>query len=167
MKHGIEFENIILEDELFNFEVFRRNPLVIITDCDIYRYMRDNYDSITSSKVREKQLLLQDGRVYVMGIMNNYLRGRGVDMMEGLKWSICGCLERFYLLSFYLHYSRTEWIRYMRQIRIMDVNKFLYERESTMKRRLIVFLKCSASHFYLLYLIAGFLHRNVYSKIMI
>ena len=157
--NNILFENITPEDTLFNLEVFRRNPRVLMTDSRIYGYVRDNQDSITLSRSKEGMSKLLEGRVYVIGRLNRCCSEENQDMMQQLKFCICWMTGRFYSWLFFMHCSKQEWKRYAIPIRNTNANKFLYERERTIKRKLSILLKCSASYSYFMYKIVWFFRR--------
>lgn len=160
-ENNILFENVTPEDTLFNLEVFRRNPRVLMTDSVIYGYVRDNSNSIISSRTRESMHKLQEGRVYVIGRLNSYCSEENQDMMEGLKYCISFLMERFYAWLFCMNCSRKEWKGYVVPVRGTKGNKFLYESQRTRKKKMFTLMKCLASHSYSMYLLDGYLERNM------
>lgn len=73
LKHNIWSNNFISEDELFNFDVFRHHPhLLMVTSC-IYRYENGYGESIMRTTKKEKVLVQLEGLLYDMRYINKYL----------------------------------------------------------------------------------------------
>ena len=167
LEHNIRFEDILSQDQMFNFDVFRNHPYVILTDCNIYRYMQDNEESIQTTKVVAKVRKLMDDQLYGMDVLKKYLNQGETSMSAGVKKSICDYLGIFYTKSFYANLSFKEWKRYMHPIRELGLNQILREKEKTFVGKLITMLKCVSSHSYLMYRLVGFFHRNIFEKFLL
>lgn len=164
MEHDIWFEKILSQDQIFNFHVFRHLPLVVMTNCDVYRYMQDNAESIQQTKEKDKVRKLMDDQLYGMGVLNGFLSKSETPLSEGIKKSIDGYLGIFYTKSFYAKLSRKEWKHYMHPIQKMGINHILYEKGKTFMGKVVAMLKCASSQSYLIYLVVGFFHRNIFEK---
>ena len=164
LENDIWFEKILAEDQIFNFLVFSRNPYVVLINCDVYRYMQDNGESIMTTKNKEKVRKLMDDQLYGMSVLKRYLDEGNIPLLEGLKKSICNYLDNFYSKSYDAHLSFKEWRQYMRPIREMGINRILLEREKTTLGKVIVMLKCMSGQSFLMYRIIGCFHRNVFEK---
>ncbi len=167
LENDIWFEKILAEDQIFNFLVFSRNPYVVLINCDVYRYMQDNGESIMTTKNKEKVRKLMDDQLYGMSVLKRYLDEGKIQLLEGLKKSICNYLDNFYSKSYDAHLSFKEWRQYMRPIREMGINRILLEREKTTLGKVIVMLKCMSGQSFLMYRIIGCFHRNVFEKYLL
>ena len=167
LEYDIWFERILSEDQMFNFHVFRQHPHVVMTNSDVYRYMQDNAGSIQQTKMKEKVRKLMDDQLYGMGVLNDFLPQSEASMAKGIKKSIYGYLGIFYTKSFYARLSWREWKHYMHPIREMNINHILYENEKTTIGKGIAILKCASSQSFLVYLMVGFMHRNVFEKYLL
>lgn len=165
--NDIWFEKILAEDQIFNFHVFIHNPHVVLTNCNVYRYVQDNGESIMTTTNQEQVRKLMDDQLYGMGVLKRYLDEGKTSLLEGLKKSICNYLGVFYSKSYYAHLTFKEWRRYMSPIREMGVNQILLEREKTTLGKMISMLKCVSGQSYLMYRIIGCLHRNVFAKYLL
>lgn len=165
LEYDIWFEQILSHDQIFNFHVFRHHPHVVMTNCDAYRYMQDNAESIQRTKVKEKVYKLMDDQLYGMSVLNEFLSKSETPMTEGIKKAIGDdYLPIFYKKSFFSRFSYKDWIHYMHPIREMGVNRILFEKAKTTLGKSIVMLKCASSQSYLIYLMVGFMYRNIFEK---
>ena len=165
-ENNILFENTTLEDILFNYEVYRLNPRVLMTDSKIYGYVRDNPNSILLSRSREGIVKMQAGRMYVLGKLNEYCSKGNQDMMPELKYCICMIGERFYSWLFHQKLSKKEWKEYIIPVRKVNVGKFSYKREGSFKKNLYALMIYSASYSYFMYLLDGYIYRKVLKRPM-
>ena len=163
-EHDIWFERRLCEDTIFNFQVFRLNPYLVMTNSLIYRYRIGHQSSIMSSRDRIHICDLLDAQLYVLNMMNNYIHGTDVLMAEGAKRCICGCLPLVYKEAYYVHFPIRKWKCYLKRVEEMGVNDYYSERETGTVGKMLVKLKIASSHSYLMYLIVGFLYRNVFEK---
>ena len=166
-EYDIWFEQILAEDQIFNFHVFSRNPHVVLTDCNVYRYMQDNEESVMTTKEQKKVRKLMDDQLYGMNVLKRYLDEGESPMSVGVKKSICNYLGIFYSKSYDAHLSFKEWKQYMRPIREMGINQILREREKTTVGKMLTLLKCISGQSYLMYRLIGFLYRYVFEKFIL
>ena len=165
LEYDIWFEQILSHDQIFNFHVFRHHPHVVMTNCDAYRYVQDNAESIQRTKLKEKVYKLMDDQLYGMSVLNEFLSKSETPMTEGIKKAIGDdYLPIFYKKSFFSRFSYKDWIHYMHPIREMGVNRILFEKAKTTLGKSIVMLKCASSQSYLIYLMVGFMYRNIFEK---
>lgn len=149
---GVHFENIFSEDILFNFQVFRRNPLVRMTNCNIYRYMQDNSNSILRSRSRTSLVNLIDGRLKVTEVLCQASQEDGKDMIKGISYFCRSYMHRFYILSLFVNWSKNEWKQRMDLIRRIEADKFWYKSGGTSKAKLKRFILRTESYSYYAYL---------------
>ena len=164
IEHNIWFEKANGEDKLFNFQVFCRNPHVVLTDSSLYIYMTDNKDSIMRTRERDRICKLIGDQLYGLSILSNYLQSEKPLLEKGVKACIRGRLNIVYKESYDVCFSRWEWKYYMRKIREMRINRFLYEHESGTVGMTLAKMKVLSSHSYLIYLIMRFMHEQLFGK---
>ena len=116
------------------------------------------------TRERSKICELLDAQLYVLNMLKNYIQGTDVSMEEGAKRCICGCLPLVYKEAYYVHFSIRKWKRYLKRVEDMNVNGYYYECETGTVGKMLVKLKIASGHSYLMYLIVGFLYRNVFDK---
>ncbi len=167
IEHNIWFEKANGEDKIFNFQVFRRNPHVVLTDSSLYIYMTDNNDSIMRTRERGRICKLIGDQLYGLSILNNYLQSEKPLLEKGVRACIRGRLNRVYKESFYVCFSRREWKYYMRQIGEMGINRFLYEQKKGIVEKMFAGLKEKSSSSYLMYLIVRYMHGFVFERCII
>ena len=163
IEHDIWYDNVLTEDTIFNFQVFRRNPYVVLTNCSIYRYVARR-ESIMRTIEREKVCKLMDGQLYGLRIMNSYLHEEDALLRKGVERFINTSVNLVYRESFNIRFHIQEWKHYMGQIREMRVNRFLCKYEKGTMGKMIAGLKVMSSHSYLMYLVVEFLYRTVFEK---
>ena len=164
IRHNLYFENVLSEDLLFNFQVFRRNPHVIKTDMFIYRYMMDNKDSIMRTTNRDRIYALMDGQVHAMSVMSTYFQEDETPMAKGVKIYMYELLKFVYKEAYHVHLPLREWKHYMGKIRKLGVNTFSSECEEGNVAKIIANLKNASSRSYLMYLIVEFLYGKVFER---
>ena len=164
MEHHIWFERRLCEDTIFNFHVFQHNPYLVMTDCVIYRYVKENEDSIMRTRERNRIWKLINSQLYVMSIMDCYLQGGETLLQEGVRKSISDSLRLVYKEVFDLCFPRREWNECMRKVKGLDVNRDLYNQETGIVGKTLALLKILSCHSYLMYLIVGLMYRNLFRK---
>lgn len=164
IEHNIWFEKANGEDKIFNFQVFRCNPHVVLTDSSLYIYMTDNKDSIMRTRERERICKLIGDQLYGLSILSNYLQSESLLLEKGVKACISGRLNIVYKESYDVCFSRQEWKYYMGRIREMGINRFLCEQEKVTAERMLARLKEMSSSSYLMYLIMMFMYKKIEKK---
>ena len=167
MENDLWFENVLGEDKIFNLQVFRHNPHLLMTDLSIYRYGKDNQESVMRTKERKNICQLLEDQLYGMNLMSKYLEEDKPLLADGVKMCIYGRLDLVYKESFYVCFSKREWQHYMGKIREMRVNRFLCESEQGIVGKFFARLKVISSHSYLMYQIVRFMHENVFEKYIV
>ena len=164
IEHNIWFEKANGEDKIFNFQVFRCNPHVVLTDSSLYIYMTDNKDSIMRTRERGKICQLVGDQLYGLSILSNYLQSESPLLEKGVEACIRGRLNIVYKESYDVCFSRQEWKYYMGKIREMGINRFLCEQENGTVEKMFDRLKKTSCSSYLTYLIVRSMHRIVFKK---
>ena len=163
-EHDIWFERRLCEDTIFNFQVFRLNPYLVMTNCSIYKYRIGRYGSIMNTKEQSRICKLLDAQLYVLNMLNNYLQEKDILMKEGIQKCISGCLSLVYDESYSAYFSKRKWKCYLGKVREMGVNHYFYEHERGTIGKMLVCLKIASGHSYLMYLLVGFMYRNVFVR---
>jgi glycosyltransferase involved in cell wall biosynthesis len=165
-EHDVKFEPIFMEDDIFNLCVFRLNPTVRVVDSNIYRYMKDNADSITCTREKSKVLQKLDDCVYSMGVFNSSFisEGRESVMAAGIKSKIDNSLEVFYRELYRVHLTFKEWSHVTKKKNNLPIHSFSYRTEPTMLAKQVAIMKNLSGRYYLAYLVFRFIHRTIFEK---
>ena len=164
-ENGIIFEPILCEDVIFNFQVFRRDPQVLLTDCSIYRYDIGNNESIMRTESREMNLRLLYDQLYGLKILEAFLfREESTRMEKGLLYVIRLYLTRIHKLLFKIRLTRSEWLQCRTQLKVLPINSVPYKKGDSFLGKGIVFLKNWSGRSYIVYLAVAFFIRNVFRK---
>lgn len=165
VENNITFEHILCEDVIFNFQVFRRDPQALLTDCSIYRYDIGNRDSIMRTKSREMNLRLMHDQLYGLKILENFLFSEESARMEkGLLYVICLYLRKIHEIPFKIRLTRSEWLQCRTQLKVLPINAVPYKKGDSFLGKEIVFLKNWSGRSYIVYLAVDFFIRNIFRR---
>ena len=116
IKHNIKSKNFICEDELFNFDIFRHHPHLLMVTSFIYRYENGNEESIMKMMKKEKVLIQLDGLLYDMEYINDYLEKGETCVAPAAQRTIAMLRSTFYRKIISVCLSSTEWHYYHKKI---------------------------------------------------
>lgn len=115
-EHNIWSKNFISEDELFNFDVFRHHPhLLMVTSC-IYRYENGYEESIMKTTKKEKILVQLEGLLYDMEYINKYLNEGRISVAPAARRTIAMLRSTFNRKIASVCLSSKEWHYYHRKL---------------------------------------------------
>ena len=139
---------------------------VRVVDSNIYRYMKDNADSITCTREKSKVLQKLDDCVYSMGVFNSSFisEGRESMMAAGIKSKIDNSLEVFYRELYRVHLTFKEWSHVTKKKNNLPIHSFSYRTEPTMLAKQVGIMKNLSGRYYLAYLVFRFIHRTIFEK---
>ena len=164
--HRILFEPIFMEDEIFNLHVFSKNPSVRVVTSNIYRYMKDNGDSLTQTKSRAKLLRQLGDCVYGMGVFNSYVMSGEAKMRDGMKAKINSYLNVFYRELFVVCLTYKEWRNLMKSKNSFPICDMVYPKDSSRLAKLIIAMRNVSGHYYLSYLAVWFIRHYIFEKFL-
>ena len=163
-KHHILFEYKFLEDEAFNFEVFRHSPHFRIVTSPIYRYEQKTTYSLLTDATKEK--VLEQLKDLLRGIdkMNRYLQEGDRKMEPAAKRSVNTYLRYYYNKMLKTHLTRQEWKWYTRQLQELPIHKVNTTYESSRLGKAIAHLKNWSGKSYVAYCIVELLMQEIFTK---
>lgn len=160
-EHGVRFTAvIILEDLLFNFNLYSKNPKVKATSCNIYRYTKENVNSLVFIKTRVSSVKKMAAMLSILEELNAYLATQDPPLAEGVKHAIGSMLTKFYTRSFAARLSRKRWRTYMSRLKAQP---FHQARMSGRWALLGTAMNWTSSS-YVMYQLFGFLYRQVFER---
>ena len=117
-EHGVWFDQVcISEDIRFNFQLFRYNPYMMMTSCNIYRYTKENTNSILLQKSPASLIPKIEGMLSNIEFFNQYLTGEDLSLAPGVKRILQAQVRVFYTRTFSVSLSHKQWKNYMTQLR--------------------------------------------------
>ena len=165
-KNGVFFETAFMEDEPFNFDVFRHSPHLRIVTSTIYRYEQGNPTSLLTTNDKEKILHQLKWLLFVVDKMNNYLQEDNGVIANAAKRNINTFLKAYYNKMLKARLTRDEWKECIRQLKIYPVNKVNSLSECSLLGKVIVHIKNWSGTSYCAYLMVEFLLRVVFTNIL-
>ncbi len=162
--HNIQSEIVISQDELFNFEVFRRHPHTVMVDCNVCRYEQKNEHSMQKiknpKKVREQldQLLFHN-----VTLMEDYLREGNSEMAPAATRNINNFLNVYHRKILLICLGWKEWSRYTKREKELPVFTDPDFLESWVAR-LVIALKRLSGKSYVAYLALYLFNRYIFKK---
>lgn len=165
-KNGVFFETAFMEDEPFNFDVFRHSPHLRIVTSTIYRYEQGNPTSLLTTNDKEKILHQLKWLLFVVDKMNNYLQEDNGVIANAAKRNINTFLKAYYNKMLKARFNRSEWCEYTNMLQNVPVKRIDTSREITNFGRIINHLKNLSTTSYLIYCIMGFVLRGVFTSLV-
>ena len=147
---------IYFEDELFNFEVFRGQPHLLMTDCNVVCYEHGNNNSSMRTVEREKVLVQLHSLLDLHERMNGYLQNHETLMKPAARCIIYNVLNHFYKKAFYICLSPKEWKECMSRLKSQPLHRMTLGKSGMEK--LVDVLKNSTSDSYVNYVFLRLLH---------
>lgn len=163
-RYDISFESAFMEDEPFNFEVFRHFPHLRIVTSNIYRYEQGNVNSLLTSAEKENvkgqlQLFLP-----IIEEMNHYLQVDGGEMAPAAKRIVNSYLRTYYNKMLKAHLAKREWKEYSLLLKEHSIYKIDVSAEPSCMGKAIACLKNISVTSYPAYLMVEFLLRGVFTN---
>ena len=160
-KYKIGFAKLyVAEDTEFNFRVFQRNPNVVMTDSNIYRYEQQNEYSLTQVRDEKRMERYLNAQLLIIAELNDYLVDARTTMREGTLATLGSRVHNFYTRSLMAKYSYKEWKERMTLINSCPYHTVMMEG----KWKLLGVMMNSISSSYLMYLFFRFLYCYVFEK---
>lgn len=165
-KNGICFESAFMEDEPFNFEVFRQSPHLRIVTSNIYRYEQGNVNSLLMSA--EKGAVKDQLKLFLPIIeeMNNYLLDDNGKMVPAARRIVNSYLRTYYNKMLKAHLPRKEWKEYSLLLKEHSIYKIDITAESSQMGKAIACMKNVSIMSYPAYLMVEFLMRGVFTNLI-
>lgn len=160
-EHGLRFQPLyICEDALFVFQLCALRPRVVMTNCNIYRYMQDNHDSAVRSTDRTTFRRKIDAMLQLMERFNGYLDQGETALEPGILHRINALVLAIYTRSLAVGFSRVEWRQQMDRLTAQPHHTLRLEGKWSPVAKL---LNATATS-YPLYRFASFLYVEVFNR---
>ena len=165
-KNGIVFESAFMEDELFNFEVFRRSPRLRIVTSNIYRYEQGNVNSLLT--IVDKEAVKDQLKLFLPIIekMNHYLQDGNDKMAPATRRIVNTYLRTYYNKMLKAQLSKREWKDYSLLLKENSKYKIDIAAEPSRMGKIIACLKNASVTSYPVYLMVEFLLRVVFTNMV-
>lgn len=156
---GVRFEDLrISEDAMFCFRLFQHNPHIVMTSCNIYRYTRERDTFLVTAFPQVTIIFMLESVMYLIKVMNNYLRKPDAPMHEGVRWALDAQLMLFHTRALAAHLERGTWIHHMSSLLAVPI----HTPKGQGKWRLIALALNLSAHSYLAYLLASWCYRHLF-----
>ena len=165
-ENDVEFRTDYAEDELFNFDVFRKDPHLRMVSSNIYRYEQGNVHSLMTTVDKSKVKIQLQTLLSVILVMNNYLLSGESLVASGAQHNINKFLGTYYNKMLKVHLSWREWKVLTRKLREMHVHNICVSLENNMMGKIIAVLKNCSGSSYIMYVFVGFFFRVFFKKIV-
>ena len=156
-EHRICFEAPLMEDELFNFEVFHLHPRLRIVSSNVYRYEQGNPTSLLTTIDKEKVKQQLRWLLFVVEKMENYLHEGDGELASAAQRNINTFSMHYYNKMLKAHLTWSEWRQYTRPIKLQRIHQLDASQVSSWLGKNIVYLKNDSAMFYVVYLFTTFL----------
>ena len=165
-KNGIVFESAFMEDEPFNYQVFRHSPRLRIVTSNIYRYEQGNINSLLTSV--EKEAVKNQLKLFLPMIekMDQYLQEDNDKMAPAIRRIVNSYLRTYYNKMLKAHLPKREWKEYSLLLKEHSRYKIDIAAEPSRVGKTIACLKNASGVSYPAYLIVEFLLRVVFSNLI-
>lgn len=163
-KYCILFESRFMEDELFNYEVFRHSPHLSIVTSNIYQYEQGNPHSLLTTTDKEKIKIQLECLLYGLKKMNDYLQVGNGEMSFATKRNINSFLKTYYNKMLKARFSNLEWKKYSMLLKELTIYKIDITGEQSILGKITVYLKNISLTSYATYLFVEMLFRTLFTN---
>ncbi len=165
LEHHIQFEIVVWEDDMFNFDVYRFHPHLVRVSCNINRYEQFNATSIMRTVNKERVFVQLNDLYYNMITMRNYLQSEeNPDLAPAARCAIRSFVAAYANKMGHIPITLAEWERYTRLLRLADIALLKDNKGLSIPARIIMRLKYYSLRYYMGYRINHWLYRNVFDR---
>ena len=151
------------EDCIFNFDVFRCHPRLIVVSSSVNRYEQYNGGSIMRTLNKEKVLVQLNDLYYNILSMHYYIESdKSLDMLPAALRCIKIFLRGFSNKLIRISLTRDEWQRYTRLLRPADISMMDYSKYPSLLGRVIQWLKKNSLRSFFIYRLSYLLSTYVF-----
>ena len=162
-EHHLTFEIVVFEDNLFNFDVFRLHPRLVIVSCNVNRYEQCNGGSIMRTVNKERVLVQLNDLYYHVYLMYHYLESEETpDLAPAARRLLLSHHCNFRNKLCHISLTRDEWSRYIRLLRPRGIALLERQKEPTRLGRTIEWLKNRSLRSYPIYRLTYWLYTYVF-----
>lgn len=163
LEHHIQFEIVVWEDDMFNFDVYRFHPHLVRVSCNINRYEQFNATSIMRTQNKERVLVQMNDLYYNMVSMRHYINSEeNPYMAPAARRAIRSFVGAFANKMGHIPLTLEEWKRYTRLLRSEDVALLKDTKGRTFAACVIQWLKYYSLHSYNGYRFNCWLYRHIF-----
>ena len=163
--HHIRFEVPYIEDELYNFDVFLRQPRLRVVTSSIYRYEQGNSNSLQTTENKEKIKKQLRCLLNVIEKMNNYIQSSEEPVLKPVAVRNLDIFSVYYYNKMLkAQFTWSEWRQCALPIKHKCVHKVNVSKEFSFFGKIIAFLKNESGSFYVVYFITAFLLNTIFRK---
>lgn len=163
-KYHIESEIVICQDQIFNFDVFRRHPHTRIVSSSIVRYENANATSIQKQANKEVVLVQLNDLYYNMSLIRHYLDEGNTEMEPAAQRLIDFFQKNYYKKMLNVSMTRDEWKRYTQVLNVEKMGNDVFRFETTWAGKAVALLKRMAGHSYVEYFFIHFFYKNLFKR---
>ena len=156
------FRPCISEDVFFNFSIFWEHPHTLQVSSNIYRYERNNINSVQETK--RKDLVLRQMRVLLeeVDLMQTYLQGDHLALVPAAHHFTYLFLDTFYKKILCVVLSRREWNTIVKQLKQRPVHQLSYQ--TNWLGRVVALLKNATATSYEAYRLIYLIYQNIFKR---
>lgn len=163
LQYSIRSEIVICQDSLFNFEVFKQHPYILIVSSNVCRYERNNENSVQTTKNKKKVLKQLDELFFDIDYMTRNLQLNDEYLQRAARRCINRYLYIYFKKTLSVHLSYSEWLQKSQRLKSFPIYK-MYDMGGSPSSRFIVWLKNLSNCNYFAYILVSFLYRKVFMR---
>jgi glycosyltransferase involved in cell wall biosynthesis len=160
----ISYEDVIYEDEMFNFEIFRHHPYTRVVTSNIVRYENNNAFSLMKTTDREVVLVQLNDLYYVMGVIRRYLAMDNPELAPASYRILSQLQESYYNKMIRTDLTYDDWKRYTKVLNVKRKSESLMGIKKGRAEKIVGMLKMMVVHSYVEYLFVRFLYRAIFRR---
>lgn len=165
LEHHIQFEIVVWEDDMFNFDVYRFHPHLVRVSCNINRYEQFNATSIMRTVNKERVFVQLNDLYYNMITMRNYLQSEeNPDLAPAARRAIRSFVAAYANKMGHIPITLAEWKRYTRLLRQADIAMLKDNKGLSIPACIIQWLKYYSLRYYMGYCINYWLYKYVFDR---
>lgn len=163
-QHQIKSQIVACQDELFNFDVFRRHPHTRIVSSNVCRYELGNENAITQATNRKRVMKMLEDMFSKISYMVDYLKDNNVEMKPAVMRNIKNFWTVYHKKLVMVFLTWKEWRSFRKRMRGLPTYEPIPIREK--RARWMEIVKRWAGVSYIAYLQIYFLRNVVFLKLV-
>ncbi len=165
LEHHIQFEIVVWEDDMFNFDVYRFHPHLVRVSCNVNRYEQYNITSQMRTTNKEKIFVQLNDLYYNINSMRKYCQSEEKSDLAPAAWRAIRSFVAAYANKMgHISLTREEWKRYKRLLRSADIALLKDNKGLAIPACIIQWLKYYSLRYYMGYCINYWLYKYVFDR---
>lgn len=164
-KNQIKSQIVACQDEVFNFDVFRRHPHTRIVNSNVCRYELGNENAITQTSNKKKVLKMLEDMFTNIDYMLGYLNEEHTNIKPAVMRNINNFLTVYHKKLIMVFLSWPEWYSFHKRLRGIPSCGIMHTNEPFASRWVETMKKWAGSS-YLFYILIFFVRNVLFIKLV-